>query len=189
MTNRLEFPVSRYGSYLATRGKAREMRSELDEHVRSNPDCSAVVVNFDGVEAMTISVADEFLGRFILDRSTDPAAAFGVLVIGLNEETLEAVTVCLERRGLAVAAIVCGKLRLVAAPEYLVESFKAAVTLGSFRASALAAKLNVSLPNANNRLKRLAALGALHKQRVAPTERGGKEYLYTAPDTKALAVA
>jgi hypothetical protein len=189
MTNRLEFPVSRYGSYLATRGKAREMRSELEEHVTANPGCGTVILNFQGIEAMTISVADEFLGRFILERSTDPAATFGVLVTGLNEETLEAVTVCLERRGLAVAAVIDGKLRLLAAPEYLVESFKAAVTLGSFRASALAAKLNLSLPNANNRLKRLAALGALHKQRAAPTERGGKEYLYTAPDTQALAVA
>jgi hypothetical protein len=189
MASHLEFPVHRYGSYLATRGKAREMRSVLDEQVMANPSCGTVVLNFQGVEAMTISVADEFLGRFILERSTDPAATFGVLVIGLNEETLEAVTVCLERRGLAVAAIIHGELRLLAAPEYLEESFEAAVTLRSFRASALAAKLNLSLSNANNRLKRLAALGALHKQRAASTERGGKEYLYTAPDVQALAVA
>ena len=71
----------------------------------------------------------------------------------------------------------------------------AAVPRGSeFKANDVAEALGLSAQNANNRLKRLAASGALRKSRSATSGRGGKEFVYTAvsadvPDAESLSHA
>jgi hypothetical protein len=112
-------------------------------------------------------------------------------VTGLNVENTEAVSISLERRETQVAILEAdGTLKLDGSPP-LAEAFEAALELGEFKANDLAQRLNLTPQNANNRLKRLAAVGALRKTRTTGAPRGGKEFSYaavaaTVPDANGL---
>jgi DNA-binding MarR family transcriptional regulator len=181
MDEPLNFDVGQHGElqFLATRSKGREMRGELEDRIsRGRPD--EVVIDFTSVEAMTISFADEFVGRFYTSVASGDIVASLVLLTGLNEENLATVSICLERRELAAAAIINNQPELVGAPDYLAETYKQAVSLGTFSAVDLADQLGISAQNMNNRLKRLVEAGAVRRRRIT-SGRGGKEFLYTAP--------
>lgn len=173
-----EFPVGRFGTFLATRSDARKARTSLEALLDAG-DIDYLIIDFTAVEAMTISFADELIGRFFAARSADDNSGLGIQITGLNEETHEALDICLERRELIAPAEYEGHQVLLGAPGFLTETYAKALTLHRFRASELATALGISASNANNRLKRLAAAGALRRERVAVPERGGKEFGYT----------
>ncbi len=176
----LEFSVEEHGDqYIATRGKGRAMREDLEDQIaRGHHD--GVLINFTGVEAMTISFADEFLGRFYASLAAGDVPAQAVLLLGLNEENLATVSICLERRDLAAAAIIEGQHVLLGAAGYLTETYRHAMNRGTFSALDLSADLKISPQNMNNRLKRLVMAGAIQRRRIA-SDRGGKEFVYTIP--------
>lgn len=177
----LNFDVGRHGEaqFLATRSKGREIRGELEDRI-SQERPEEVVIDFTGVEAMTISFADEFVGRFCTSLASGDIMAPLVLLTGLNEDNLATVSICLERRDLAAAAVIDDQPVLVGAPDYLAETYKQAVSLGTFSALDLADRLGISAQNMNNRLKRLVDAAAVCRRRIA-SGRGGKEFTYTAP--------
>ena len=181
MASTLTFDVSRHGTFLATRSSARTIREILEAKATALDPSDTVVVDFTGVEAMTISFADEFLGKFYTALAAGDIPAQVVLLRGLNDDTRETVTVCLQRRELVAAADGNGTVQLVAAPEFLVDTYHHAAALGTFRASDLSDRLGITPQNANNRLRRLTAAGALRRERVNMSERGGKEFVYTVP--------
>lgn len=181
MASTLTFDVSRHGKFLATRSSARTIRESLEAKATALDPSDTVVVDFTGVEAMTISFADEFLGKFYTALAAGDIPAQVVLLRGLNDDTRETVTVCLQRRELVAAADGNGTVQLVAAPEFLVDTYHHAAALGTFRASDLSDRLGITPQNANNRLRRLTAAGALRRERVNMSERGGKEFVYTIP--------
>jgi predicted transcriptional regulator len=63
--------------------------------------------------------------------------------------------------------------------EPLVDTFRAALELGEFRANDLATALSITPQNANNRLKRLVEAGALRRRQASVSNRGGKEFVYS----------
>ena len=180
----LNFPISRYGSFLATRSLGRGVRVDLEDQLSSAQNEVGVVLDFHGVEAITISFADECVARFLASHAQTASAAF-VVITGLNEETSEAVGVSLERREIGAAILGSDGLTWQPGPPHLRETYACALRLQSFRAAELAGELNLSMSNANNRLKRLAAGGALTRVRSPGPEHGGKEFLYRCPAIRA----
>jgi hypothetical protein len=181
MNELLNFDVGQHGEFefLATRSKGRDVRGELEDQIsRLRPD--EVVIDFTSVEAMTISFADEFVGRLYTSVASGDIVASLVLLTGLNEENLATVSICLERRELPAAAIIDSQPVLIGAPDYLAETYEQAVRLGTFSALELADRLRVSSQNMNNRLKRLVEAGAVRRRRIT-SGRGGKEFMYTTP--------
>jgi hypothetical protein len=171
------FPVSnKSSSFLAFRSKAREVRQDLEELI-ANERAVALIIDFDGVEAMTISFTDEFLGKFQsgTDRAQD---GMTVMVTGLNEETQEAVQIALERRKTFVAGYIEGEPQLLGSEDFLNDTYRACRELGEFRAADLATRLGITSQNANNRLTRLIAAGAVQRVRAPGLDRGGKEFAY-----------
>ncbi len=169
------FSVHQLGVFPATRSLGREGRDRLDDLLIRH-DRLDLTIDFGGVQAMTMSFVDEFLGKFLT--ANDFAQRDATLkVTGLDEDNRYAVVVCVERRDTQVVVLEKGALRLVGDP-MLVATFTAASELGSFSAKQLADALGLSAQNANNRLKRLAAVGALRKAQVTGSSRGGREYLY-----------
>lgn len=175
----LNFAVGEYGNFLATRGCAKTAREGLEAAIEAQPAARLVVIRFDDVEAMTISFADEFLGRFYIALASGHLATAGVQLSGLNEETREAVSICLERRDLVAVATAADETALVGKTEALRETFQAALGLGQFRAAELAAVLSITPQNANNRLKRLVDAAAIQRRQAPIANRGGKEFVYT----------
>lgn len=191
MTQSVVFNVVQLGEFPATRSKARDGRNLLEEILAGKTGVD-LTIDFTNVTAMTISFADEFLGKFLstLDATSREMT---LKVTGLNIENAEAVTICRERRDTQVVILDSdGTLKLDGASP-LPETFNAALELGEFKANDLAQQLNISPQNANNRLKRLVAVGALRKTRTTGAPRGGKEFSYTTvtasvPDADGLSV-
>ncbi len=105
----LEFAISPDGEYAATRQRGRVAREDLEGQVASYGQPSGVLIDFAGVKDMTGSFADEFLGRFYASLAAGDVPPQAIVLLGLNDETQEAVTVCLERRDLAAVAIIDGR--------------------------------------------------------------------------------
>ncbi|GGQ97235.1 DUF4325 domain-containing protein [Streptomyces pilosus] len=175
----LAYPVKEHGTFLATRGKGADARRTLEEQLSAAAPISLLTIDFGGVEAMTNSFVDEFLGKFYLLLSAGDVNADGVRLVGLDEETRDGVTVCLERR--KQIALDGDTHELLGDAAILAGTYAEAQRLGSFRAAQLAEALSISLPNANNRLKRLVEAGALYRERASGPERGGKEFTYRVP--------
>ncbi len=192
MTEAILFSVATLAAFPATRGLGREGRDRLEDLITTT-DAVDLTIDFTGVTAMTISFADEFLGKFLTSydfAGTDTT----VKVTGLDPDNHYAVLVCVERRDTQVVVLdEAGRLVLLG-DQILAASFSKALELGTFKASDMAAALRLSAPNANNRLKRLTEAGALRKSQVIGSARGGKEFAYEAvttavPDDSPLASA
>jgi DNA-binding MarR family transcriptional regulator len=177
----MEFVVGQYGAFLATRSSARVARTNLEDKIETRPDSQTLIIDLAGVNAMTISFADEFLGRFYSSLAAGDIRPISVLLVGLNDETTEALTICFQRRELVAAAQTQDQRVLLAAPEFLVETYQKALRLHQFKANELATSLGITPQNANNRLKRLVAAGTINRQLTTATDRGGKEFSYTMP--------
>jgi hypothetical protein len=171
------FRVHDDGSWLSTRDKGAKACRRLEEQLTGAKGAEDAVLDFSEVEAMTVSFADEFIGRFIGARMVGLVPEVGILVEGLNPDTEETLTLVLNRRKL-VAVYRDGQAdRLLGEDEPLQQTFAAAQQMGEFKAVDLAENLGISPQNANNRLKRLVASGVLCRTR-ASAERGGKEFGY-----------
>lgn len=183
------FDAGQLGRFPATRSLGREGRDRLEDKIAGKQHID-LTIDFTSVEAMTISFADEFLGKFLSTFDTMKTDAT-IKLAGLNTENLEAVEICLERRETqAVVMKLDGSLALVGDP-ILADTFDALPQDKEFKANDVAEDLQLSAQNANNRLKRLVAAGALRKTRSAAPSRGGKEFVYTTvtadvPDAQPL---
>jgi len=175
----LTFPVRDFGPFLFTRNVGVSARKELEDKLHNCGPVALLTIDFAGVDAMTNSFTDEFLGKFYVALAAGDSGAEGVELDGLNEETRDAVTVCLERR--KQIAVDAATHELLGDAAVLADTYQQARQLGAFRASALSEALHISLPNANNRLKRLVEAGALKRERSTGPERGGKEFTYALP--------
>ncbi|GAA3245441.1 MULTISPECIES: MarR family transcriptional regulator [Streptomyces] len=175
----LTYPVKEHGTFLATRAKGADARRVLEEQLAAAAPVAVLTIDFAGVEAMTNSFVDEFLGKFYLLLAAGDVNTDGVRLVGLDEETREGVTVCLERR--KQIALDGDTHELLGDAAILAGAYAEARRLRGFRAAQLAEALGISLPNANNRLKRLVEAGALYRERAAGPERGGKEFTYRVP--------
>jgi anti-anti-sigma regulatory factor len=181
MAQTLTYPVATLGSYLSTRDLGAKARSELEQRVRTAGEDAFLILDFSGVEAVTISFADEFLGRLSTARAAgDLPSGVGLMVTGLNEDIREAIDICLQRRGLAIVEATSDTASaLLGGDSYLQATYQQALRLAEFGAGQLAEALKITPQNANNRLKRLVSSGVL--RRVRATDRAGKEYAYSVP--------
>jgi hypothetical protein len=192
MNESVLFSVAQLGKFPVARSLGRQGRHRLDEELSGRQSVD-LTIDFAGVKAMTFSFADEFLGKFLTSLDTLDAE-LTVKVTGLTAESAEAVGVSVERRETSVAVLsATGGVELVGDP-ILRETFEVTEKLGEFRANDLADLLSITPQNANNRLKRLTACGALRRARSNVGARGGREFTYTrvpasVPDAEELASA
>lgn len=177
----MHYEVGRFGAFLATREKAAKIRDDLEKALRkANPE-ELIEISFKGVQAATISFADEFVGRLMTARMSQDLPEIGILLTNLNGELFEAIDVCLERRELLAAYAKGQEVGLLGKVDsHLTKTFQTSYELEEFRASELADELEITIQNANNRLKKLTDAGVLMRDRSDP-EAGGKEFIYRVP--------
>ena len=174
-------------TFLAFRDIGAATRKRLEDELARCAPTDALVIDFRDIEAMSNSYADELIGKFYVALAAGDVAASTVRLAGLNEETRDAISVCLERRKLAAVDADLGTLIGQAAA--IEDTYIRAVQLGEFRAGDIAEAMEISLTNANNRLKRLVDAGALHRERTSSPEHGGKEFTYRVPQLEATTSA
>ena len=129
---------------------------------------------------MTISYADELVAKLTAERWIHGITDTFFLIAGATPEVAETIAVALERRNLFVVhQRQDGLFELLSGPFHLKETYERALELGEFTARELADALGISLPAANNRIKMLAQVGAVTRQRHDPAH-GGRQFIYQA---------
>lgn len=162
----------------ATRSVAAETRVAIAEAFLHEQEDRVLEVDLFGVEALTVSFADELVVKLAAERRAYGRQDMFLLISNGSPEVAETIEVALERRGLFVVhQSDSGKPELLAAPEHLKQTFEVALQLGRFNARQLADQMGLKPPAANNRIKALADAGALVRAREAPA-RGGRLYSY-----------
>ncbi|MDF2440041.1 MAG: hypothetical protein JWN98_1025 [Abditibacteriota bacterium] len=202
--------LGKWGKQLAMRPQGRQVQQELDALLRQLPPDSVLVVDFDGVEMMDYSFADEALGALFSRMSAkEYPNRYVVLAAGegeLGEALLENVEVALSRR--EVAALVLPKDQLdldeestelnesaagsihngraanwrVAGtlPAHLVETLRAVMEKQQVTVRELADALQIDSATACN--NRIAKLYQLRlvRREAAIVPEGGRQYFYSA---------
>jgi len=173
------------GGVQSTRESGRVKREQLDEFATSLKPGEVLEIDLTSVKAMTISFADEFLGRYIASRVGDDQEDRGLIIHGPagapGADLLETLDTVLTRRGVGVLYNDERKgVTAIGGPAWFAETFEQARSLQVFRVSQLAARLDLSPQATNGRLKKLSTSGAVLRERVVP-DGGGKEFEYRVP--------
>jgi hypothetical protein len=161
-----------------TRERGRAAREQLDARAAEMAPGDVLEIDLTPVKAMTISFADEFVGRFIASRAGGDQDDRGIIIIGNGPDIRETLDAVLERRGVGALYLdEHGQPIALGGPAWFAQTVAEARDLRIFRASQLAERLALTPQAANGRLRKLSAAGAVLRQRVVP-EGGGKEFEY-----------
>ncbi len=171
--------LAEYGRVLSTRERGREAADALQDALPSG----GVVLNFAGVEVASPSYLDEILTR-LRGLLAEGASAI-VVVVEANRDVSESLEMVLERRKMGLAVLKDDAIELLGGRRQLAETLAAASELGTFKATELADRLELKLPNLHQRLKALGEAGAVART-VDHTATSGLRYDYRAPDPKDL---
>jgi len=176
---RVKYDVAaKWSPFLATRERGRRVREEIEQRLAQLSAGDNLVLDFSGVEGITVSFGDECVAKLILARSSGDFADRGLVIEGANEDVTETLEAVLSRRKFsAISLNSTGEPEVLGERGWLPATLAAAIELRSFSASDLAAILNLTPQAANNRLKMLVASGAVARERIVP-EGGGKEFSY-----------
>lgn len=202
--------LGKWGKQLAMRPQGRQVQQELDAMLRALPPDSVLVVDFDGVEMMDYSFADEALGALFSRMSAkEYPNRYVVLAAGegeLGEALLENVEVALARREVAALVLPKEQLELLenadainenaagtvhpdraaqwrvagTLPTHLVETLRAVMEKQQVTVRELADALQIDSATACN--NRIAKLYQLRlvRREAAIVPEGGRQYFYSA---------
>jgi DNA-binding transcriptional ArsR family regulator len=175
----MDFSIGDIGRFLATREKGREVRVSVENSLARLEAGEELLLNFARVDAVTVSFADELVGKLASDRAAGQYSDHGMAVCEVNEDVRETLDVVLRRRRLALASLEQGgRLTILGEAEaWLDATVEEALRLRSFRAADLAEALGMTPSAVNNRLRAALATGAITRDRIVP-DRGGKEFVY-----------
>jgi hypothetical protein len=205
MNKTVKQSLGEFGTMLAMRPQGRRVQEALDARLRELPPGGVLVVDFEGVEMMDYSFADEALGaiysRMSAKEYPDRHLVLEVREDELGEALLENLEVALNRR--EVAALVLSRSgkggastvqtvtfpgrgkgspwRVVGdLPGHLVETLKAVMDKGQITVRELSAMLGLDSATAcNNRIARLYQLHLVRREATVVPE-GGRQYSYSA---------
>lgn len=90
------YVVSQHGQAFATRARADQIRSEIDEVAQG---CSEVLIDFEGVRSLSFSFADELFGMLAIRHAKAPAELRPV-AIGLSAQAQRVLLGSLSQRGI-----------------------------------------------------------------------------------------
>jgi hypothetical protein len=172
--------AAEFGPFLATRERGRRVREEVEQRLSSISTGETLILDFAGVDGITVSFGDESIAKLVLARETGDFADRGMVLDGANEDVRETLEAVLARRKVALASLDKeGEPMIIGEQGWLPATLEAALAMHEFSAADLAERLSITPQAANNRLRLLVASGAVARQRVVP-EGGGKEFSYKA---------
>jgi hypothetical protein len=174
----MRFDLAGEGTMLATRERGREVRHRMEVLIADIEVGETLVVDCSQVVAMTVSFADECLGKLVADRASASGEG-GLLIASPSADLAETLSVVMERRKLMIAAVNdAGQVILLGAKAPWLAGTMAAVTqLGTFRVGELADRLGTTAPATNNRLRAMLQAGAVTRE-PSGLDHGGREFIY-----------
>lgn len=188
--------LGEFGSMLAMRPQGRRVQESLEAQLRTLPPGGVLVLDFDNVQMMDYSFADEALGTLYSRMAArEYPDRYLILVTDESEITqslLENVEAALRQREVAAlvvprtafagdAANAASNWRIVGAlPDHLVETLGAVIERGEVTVRDLVEALGLdSVTACNNRVSKLHQL-RLVRRKAAIVPEGGRQYCYSS---------
>jgi hypothetical protein len=178
----MRVPMAKYSTQgvLDTRSRGADARWDIERRLATSCDDEALVMDFEGVRAVTVPFVEECVGKLLAGRAISYYDDHPVLAINANDDVRDTVAVALANRRLALLHA-SGPPMLLGGDDILNSTLRVAWPMQHFTANEVADRLGISAQAANNRLKALVARGALHRALTVPAG-GGKEFAYTVPE-------
>lgn len=204
--NRIERKaLGEFGAHLAMRPSGRRVQEALDAALRKLPPGGVLLLDFDGVEMMDYSFADEAFGtlysRMAAKEYPDRHLVIAAREGELGEALLENIEVALSRREVAALVLSHHKQAEIEAllnrtgkdertpaawriigtlPQHLIETLGEVMSKGCVTVRELATALNLDSATAcNNRIARLYQMHLVRREATIVPE-GGRQYCYSA---------
>ncbi|HEX8550882.1 MAG TPA: DUF4325 domain-containing protein [Abditibacteriaceae bacterium] len=200
--------LGEFGAHLAMRPNGKRVQEALDASLRKLPPGGVLLLDFEGVEMMDYSFADEAFGtlysRMAAKEYPDRHLVIATRADELGEALLENIEVALSRREVAAlvlpldghakleailqrAAKETDETRLPASwriigtlPQHLIDTLGEVMTKGCVTVRELASALNLDSATAcNNRIARLYQMHLVRREATIVPE-GGRQYCYSA---------
>jgi len=174
------FNLSKYGSHLWTRPKAREVKSYLLNELEKNQVGDTLIIDTQGVEIFDYSFANELFGKIQLNLATEYSGRF-IVIENLNAHTRENLIkgleelnlMAIERRGEQIKLI--GKTHPTDQTTFeTILRLKDPVT-----ANQLKEHLGLNINAMNERLSKLAGFGIIRREK-ATSQAGREQFVYSA---------
>lgn len=193
--------LGEFGKYLAMRPSGLQVQQALDAALRELPPGSVLVLDFQGVEMMDYSFADEAFGSLYARMAArEYPDRYMVLAMGDDEVSralLENIEVALQQRD--VAALVVPRDAIEASgqampsrresdqwevigvlPEHLLDTLRAVMEKEQVTVRDLAEALHLDSATAcNNRVAKLHQLRLVRREAAIVPE-GGRQYCYSS---------
>jgi hypothetical protein len=167
------------GGVLASRADAVKVRTRVEHEIAEQPAGTPIELDFSGVVAISVTFADECLGRLLSTRLAGFDEDHPLFVTGANEAVRETISAALRSRRLQLLSFSDG-VELLGGDDVQRQTIEQAFELEEFSVNDLASRLGLTAQAANNRLAHLVRVGALRREPVLPS-RGGREFRYVAP--------
>lgn len=204
--NRIERKaLGEFGAHLAMRPGGRKLQENLDASLRKLPPGGVLLLDFEGVEMMDYSFADEAFGtlysRMAAKEYPDRHLVIASQKGDLGEALLENIEVALSRREVAALVLSHDKKaeldalleraakaertpaawRIIGTlPQHLVDTLGEVMNKGCVTVRELASALNLDSATAcNNRIARLYQMHLVRREATIVPE-GGRQYCYSA---------
>jgi DNA-binding MarR family transcriptional regulator len=177
----LHYHLRDLGTVLANRRRGREAADRLRDLAQGGQD---IVLDFEGVEAVTPPFVQELLDAMQAVLAGDRDSGRLAIVANPNEDVIETFSLVLERRKKTLAYRIGDRTELLyeTAP-HLLELLREAQKLRTFTASDLADRLDVRPNTVHQRLKPLLESGAIGRERDREAKRGVRHvYRAVGPD-------
>lgn len=183
--------LGEFGPFLAMRPHGRIVQEKIDARLRALPVGGVLVLDFNGVEMMDYSFADEALGTIYSRMSAKEYPDRHLIIETRDDELCEAllenVEVALNRREVAALIVpqsakksadkwrVLGEL-----PSHLVDTLRAVMDKNCITVRDLAEALKLDSATAcNNRIAKLYQMHLVRREASVVPE-GGRQYCYTS---------
>jgi hypothetical protein len=167
---------------LASREAGRTARSRIEHEIAAQRPGEPIALDFDGIAAISITFADECVGRLLSSRLAGYDEDHPLLALNANEAVRDTLDAALRARRLVLLSFGDDGPELLGGDEVLTETLMEAVRLRAFTVAQIAERLQLTPQAANNRLAHLVRSGALSRARIIPS-RGGREFRYEVPLT------
>jgi hypothetical protein len=167
---------------LASREDARTARTRIEHEIAKQRPGEPIALDFTDVAAISITFADECVGRLLSSRLAGYDDNHPILALNTDEAVRDTLDAALRARRLVLLALSDDGPELLGGDEVLTETLMEAVRLRTFTVAEIAEKLRLTPQAANNRLAHLVRSGALSRARIIPS-RGGREFRYELPVT------